>query len=482
MSYTPLRLEDYDISPTHGFLPSKPPLRRLPDPYYTPWEQIMERFNQFVLAHQIRRLVRKALLLSQTLERVAIGKTSQADRPFPNFNLGTIHTFSGSTDESWFYLVTTAIEAKCARGLNAIIAAVEAVEHNDIERVTYSLQQMALSLIDANFILERMYERCDPYVFYWKIRAFLAGWENMAEAGLPYGVLYEGVDDTDKFSLDNWQSLIRRFRKYAGGSAAQTPLLQAFDIALGIKHYPTGEKGQQTSVADARNRLRNHGVPEPPVANSYLVQMRNYMPGGHRRFLEDLAGACRVREYVLLTCSDSLLLLGRSDDPRVLLRRAYNDCVDLMKSFRDKHIMIVSRYIIAPAKSGPSIPQRVSVAAPSRAVPPAPENRVPVNYASRRMLGGRAGGDSLPADPTMYPQTNTSAIRPTEVQVTKSLNWDLPNMNRSKTTSPEPVAGHGSKSGLARQLDGNAIARGTGGTDAMQFLKQVRNETAHTKI
>ncbi|KAJ2078102.1 tryptophan 2,3- dioxygenase [Coemansia sp. RSA 988] len=546
MLYTPLRLEDYDISPIHGFLPSEPPLRRLPDPYYTPWEHIMERFNQFVLAHQIRRLVRKMPVLStsrlstqseyqrafcilsfiahayiwgrngavaepaleflpasisipwvETADFLQLNPVvccaavchwnwqildENAEDPMDISNLGTIHTFSGSTDESWFYLVTTAIEAKCARGLNAIIAAVEAVEQDNINKVTLSLQQMALSLVDANFILERMYERCDPYVFYWKIRAFLAGWENMAEAGLPNGVLYEGVDDTDTFSLDNWQSLIRRFRKYAGGSAAQTPLLQAFDIALGIKHYPTGQKGQQSSVADARDRLRNRGIPEPPAANSYLVQMRNYMPGGHRRFLEDLAGTCRVREYVLLSCSDSLLHLGRTDDPRVLLRRAYNDCVDLMKSFRDKHIMIVSRYIIAPAKSGPSIPQRVAVTVPSQTVPPAPENRAHGNHASRQMLGGRTGGDSLPADSIMYPQTNTSAIRPTEVQATKSLSWDLPIMKRSKTTSPEPLAGHGGRSGLARKLDDNAIARGTGGTDAIQFLKQVRNETAHTKI
>ncbi|KAJ1937609.1 tryptophan 2,3- dioxygenase, partial [Linderina macrospora] len=166
-------------------------------------------------------------------------------------NLGTLYTFSGSLDESWFYLVTTAIEAKGARGINAIVDGIAGVETNDVVRVTAALDGIAQSLHEANGLLERMYERCDPYVFYWKIREFLAGWENMGEAGLPYGVLYEGVDDTDTFSLDNWQSLIRRFRKYAGGSAAQTPLLQAFDIALGIKHYPTGERGAQSSVREA---------------------------------------------------------------------------------------------------------------------------------------------------------------------------------------------------------------------------------------
>ncbi len=37
-----LKLEDYQISATHGFLPSEPPLRRLP-PYYTPWELIRSK-------------------------------------------------------------------------------------------------------------------------------------------------------------------------------------------------------------------------------------------------------------------------------------------------------------------------------------------------------------------------------------------------------------------------------------------------------
>ncbi|KAJ2455498.1 tryptophan 2,3- dioxygenase [Coemansia sp. RSA 2336] len=549
-SYTPLRLEDYDISPTHGFLPSEPPLKRLSDPYYAPWEEIMDRFNQYLLAHHIRRLVRKMPVLgtdrlaTQAEYRRAFsilsfmahayvwGRNGAVSEPALEFlpasiavpwvataeflqlnpvvccagvchwnwqildpdaddvmdidNLGTIHTFSGSLDESWFYLVTTAIEAKCARGLNAILAAVEAVEEDDMEKVTHSLHQIAYSLGEANGILERMYERCDPYVFYWKIREFLAGWENMEEAGLPYGVLYEGVDDTDTFSLDNWQSLLRRFRKYAGGSAAQTPLLQAFDIALGIKHFPTGEKQTRPAVVEARNRLsREQGVAQPPAVNSYLVRMRNYMPGGHRRFLEDLAATCRIREYVLLACSDSLLHMETADDPRVRLRQAYNVCVDLMKMFRDKHLMIVTRYIISPAKHGPMVPQRVAVPETSKIMPPSAYIQAMNKHMSKSQQGagggGRLGGDSLPADPTMYPQTNLAASKQAESPKCPAHSHFASN-GRSKSMSPQAVAQAQDKGRLARTLDDHAVARGTGGTDAIQFLKQVRNETAQSKI
>ncbi|KAJ1724864.1 tryptophan 2,3- dioxygenase [Coemansia erecta] len=524
-NYVPLRLEDYDISPKNGFLPSEPPLQRLSDLYYEPWEQIMDRFNQYLLAHHIRRLVREMpvldtskltsqaefqrafTILSFIAHAFVWGRNGAASEPASEFlpasvsipwvstaeylqlnpvvccaavchwnwqildpnakdpmdidNLGTLYTFSGSMDESWFYLVTTAMEAKSARGINAILDAIIGVEEDNHSRVTRALNEIAHSLRDANNLLERMYERCDPYVFYWKIREFLAGWENMAEAGLPYGVLYEGVDDTDTFSLDNWQSLIRRFRKYAGGSAAQTPLLQAFDIALGIKHYPTGEKGLQSSVDDARNRLQRRGVPEPPTANSYLVRMRDYMPGGHRRFLEDLASTCRIREYVLLACSDAYLQAGDENDERVVMRQAYNECVGLMKSFRDKHIMIVTRYIIAQAKNSPPSPMSSVAPVSSHIIPRSAHNQALAQSSSSHPPGGRLGGDSLPADPTMYPQTNTTHV-----------------------SHPSPPTAHVNRKNarLARKVDDNSVVRGTGGTDAIQFLKQVRNETANTKI
>ncbi|KAJ1954879.1 tryptophan 2,3- dioxygenase, partial [Linderina pennispora] len=57
--YMPLKLENYDISPTNGFLPTQAPLARLPDPYYEPWERIVDKFNQHMLAGRIRPLVDK---------------------------------------------------------------------------------------------------------------------------------------------------------------------------------------------------------------------------------------------------------------------------------------------------------------------------------------------------------------------------------------------------------------------------------------
>lgn len=61
------------------------------------------------------------------------------------------------------------------------------------------------------------------------------------------------------------------------------------------------------------------------------------MPGPHRRFLEYIASISNIRPYALS--------LPASSD----VRQAYNAVVMKLGGFRDKHIQIVSRYIILPA-------------------------------------------------------------------------------------------------------------------------------------
>lgn len=65
--------------------------------------------------------------------------------------------------------------------------------------------------------------------------------------------------------------------------------------------------------------------------------MRNYMPGPHRRFLEYIASIANIRPYALSLPASSEV------------RQAYNAVVMKLGGFRDKHIQIVSRYVILPA-------------------------------------------------------------------------------------------------------------------------------------
>lgn len=65
------------------------------------------------------------------------------------------------------------------------------------------------------------------------------------------------------------------------------------------------------------------------------------MPGGHARFLEDVIEAANIRDYVS----------SHSED--VELTTAFNEAIKALTNFRDKHLQLVSRYIIIPSRLPP---------------------------------------------------------------------------------------------------------------------------------
>lgn len=392
-------LADYGLSPRHGFLPETLPLTRLPDPYYNKWEAIAANLQALVLSRRLRGVIDQLPVLSTIgLEHESEwrraysllcfiahsyiwGGDSPADRlPMPisvplleisehlevppvatyaavclwNFkpvfmnedidnmeNLATLNTFTGSIDESWFYLISVAIEARGAPILDLMLTAMAAARKNDAKTVSRCLIGFAERLTDLTNILQRMHENCDPIIFYHRIRPFLAGSKNMAEAGLPDGVLYDEGTGTEEY------------RQYSGGSNAQSSLIQFFDIVLGINHRPTGEK-QNTTSSESDREGRN-----APPKHNFIQEMRKYMPGPHARFLADVSHVANIREFVESNKSNQEVSL------------AYDACLAMLSAFRDKHIAIVTRYIITPsrevrARSRSQSRKRVNLAAASQ--------------------------------------------------------------------------------------------------------------------
>ena len=237
-------------------------------------------------------------------------------------NLSTLTTFTGSLDESWFYLVSVAIEARSGPIIPLMLDAMAAVRARDSHTVTICLQSFAERLDELGSLLVRMYENCDPHVFYHRIRPFLAGSKNMGDAGLPNGVFYDTGSPHDAF------------RQYAGGSNAQSSLIQFFDIVLGVEHRPTGDKPPGSSENE-------EGI-SPPSKHNFIQDMRSYMPGPHRRFLEHVSHVANIRDYVEGHRSDRALCI------------AYDACLSMLRAFRDKHIQMVSRYIIIKSRESRS--------------------------------------------------------------------------------------------------------------------------------
>lgn len=229
-------------------------------------------------------------------------------------------TFTGSLDESWFYLVSVAIEARAGPIVPMMIDAIAAVRRNDVNTVVQALRTFAERLDELGALLERMYESCDPHVFYNRIRPFLAGSKNMADAGLPKGVMFD--DGTGE----------QPYVQYSGGSNAQSSIIQFFDVVLGVEHRPTGEKRSEPQ----RSTAESGAVQSLP--HGFIQDMRRYMPGRHRRFLEHMEDIANIRGYVNANRSNRALTTS------------YDACLAMLRALRDKHIQLVSRYIIIKSR------------------------------------------------------------------------------------------------------------------------------------
>ena len=243
-------------------------------------------------------------------------------------NLATQMTFTGSLDESWFYLVSVAIEARAGPIIPMMIEAIAAARRHDSTTVAKCLQLFAERLDEIGSLLERMYESCDPHVFYHRIRPFLAGSKNMAAAGLPNGVMFDNGTGQQPFV------------QCSGGSNAQSSIIQFFDIVLGVEHRPTGETRTDTTKADS-------GAVSSP-SHGFIQEMRQYMPGAHRRFLEHMESVANIREFVTSNRNDRALTT------------AYDACLAMLRSLRDKHIQLVSRYIIIKSRETRSNSRSIS--------------------------------------------------------------------------------------------------------------------------
>ena len=347
----------------NAFLPETSPPTRLGDAYYNPWEDVAQNLAALIRDGRIRKCIDDLPVLStdfladeaewrraySTLAFLSHAYIWGGDEPaqvlppqitvpflavsthlevppvltYAGANLWNFScagddfsniddlmlplSFTGTESESWFLLISAAMEAKAAGILQTMTEALRAVKTRDYDVITSALGDLRTCIEGVSSLLERMYERCDPMVFYHQIRPFLAGSQNMQAAGLPRGVFYDEGNGEGQW------------RQYRGGSNGQSSLIQFFDVVLGVEHNTDGSPGQK----------------------SYHSEVRDYMPGPHRRFLVHVARMGSIRE---------LALAEATTEEHKRLRDAYTAATESLSQFRNKHIQIVTRYIILPSK------------------------------------------------------------------------------------------------------------------------------------
>ena len=353
MADSELSLEKFNVSEKTGFVPEVPPLSRLADESFARWEEVMDKLSALIESRQLRvqvdqlpeadfsektlkteRELWRAYNLLTFLSQAYIwmeGEKGLVDKipkklavpwfevskrldlhpvctyanlvlhnyflhdphgPHSESNISTASTFTGTSDESWFFKVHVLVEIAATTGLKAMVQAHRAIARKDNKALVTELQNVSSSLYGMKDAMNKMFESCDPKTFYVKMRPFYAGSKGLD--AFPNGLIYEGVDSSPL--------------QFNGGSGGESSAIYSFDIFLGVRHD-----------------------------SAFVGEMMGYMPSKHRQFLDALGRQPSVRDYVV-----------RSGDAEVV--SSYNKAVDAFVEFRSSHIIVVTRYIVSQKK------------------------------------------------------------------------------------------------------------------------------------
>lgn len=289
----------------HGYIWENPdqPLDRLPANLAVPW-------------YQVSRKLGRPPVLSYASYALDNWRRLDPDRPIELDNIVLLQNFLGGLDEEWFVAVHVDIEAKAGAAMAAILRAQEAVLENHADEVITHLTALASAQEAMCLTLDRMPERCDPFIYYHRVRPFIHGWKN--NPALPNGIVYAGVEE--------YREAPQYFR---GETGAQSSIIPALDAALGITHA------------------------EDPLT-VYLAEMRHYMPPAHRAFLEMLEHQQDQDGRPLLS---GYMMDHKSRKPD--LWHTYHECVQLLARFRATHLDYAAAYIHQQSEKQSSNPTSV---------------------------------------------------------------------------------------------------------------------------
>lgn len=156
------------------------PATRLPQNIARPFVAIAQHFNRPpVLSYESYALNNWARL--------------DPDGPIELGNTKVLQNFLGGQDEEWFILIHVDIEAKAAPAIGQIPALLAAVRDSNRDAICAALRIIEKALSAMCQTLARMGERCDPYIYYQRVRPYIHGWKN--NPAMPEGLIYEGVDE-----------------------------------------------------------------------------------------------------------------------------------------------------------------------------------------------------------------------------------------------------------------------------------------------
>jgi len=256
---------------------SKNPSKVLPESLSKPWVQLA-------------KLLGRPPILSYASYCLDNWYKLKKKEPISLENVGLINNFLGGVDEDWFVTIHVCIENAASDALKAALKLSRLRESDKISIFSDNLNEIIKSLREVNSIFARMPEKCDPYIYYHRVRPFIFGTKDNPD--LKKGLIY-------KNQFDNKPQFFR------GETGAQSSMIPFLDGALGIYH--------------TNDHLRH-----------YLNEMRDYMPPEHRSMIEDVESKSQAKE-----------LIHQSKK----LTSQYNKCLEEIRIFRAQHLEFAATYI-----------------------------------------------------------------------------------------------------------------------------------------
>jgi indoleamine 2,3-dioxygenase len=215
-------------------------------------------------------------------------------------NIRMVQNFLGGTDENWFVMIHVAIEAEAGVLLDNATQLVVAAQGEDADLCEALLTGMDAAWERIYAVFKRMPERCDPYIYFHRVRPYIHGWANNPALG--DGLVYESVD-----------RFLGKAQAYRGQTGSQSSIVPSMDALFGVHHSADPLK-------------------------TFLDELHQYRPVAHRRFIEDLAAQSTLRAFV-----------SRTNSPA--LRNAFNACLEQVVRFRTRHLEYAASYINKQAGS-----------------------------------------------------------------------------------------------------------------------------------
>jgi indoleamine 2,3-dioxygenase len=252
------------------------PKERLPEVIAKPWVQVARFLGRPPVLSYASYCLDNWFLLEK--------------EPISLENVGLINNFLGGVDEDWFVTVHVCIEHAAAEAVEAAEALSQCNSDTKEKEIKSLLIKIHKSLVEVIEIFSRMTERCDPYIYYHRVRPFIFGSKDNPD--LKSGLIFENqFENTAQF--------------YRGETGAQSSIVPSLDGALGIQH--------------SNDTLRH-----------YLNEMREYMPPNHRRFIEKLESSSQIRGLI---------------NQSAKLKDSYNNCLEQLTNFRSLHLKYAGMYI-----------------------------------------------------------------------------------------------------------------------------------------